>query len=194
MTREVNSLNDATTGLQRTVDFIAKHGISPFDVLMPREDYERLGRSCDGVAEALLTKHGFDGWRANQEGILAIMNHPIGRPDDPRLPGVIHNSPGLGNRPAFAGTRIQVSDIMYYLWAGRPHDAILAAYPILTQEDIDAAIAFGFDDSLPILKREATCVMVFDDRHQIVAAGDSDAMALQCFVFAREALEKRFGR
>jgi len=46
-------------------------------------------------------------------------------------------------KPCIRGTRIWVSLILDFLASGETSEAILAAYPQLTAEDIRAAIAYG---------------------------------------------------
>jgi uncharacterized protein (DUF433 family) len=46
-------------------------------------------------------------------------------------------------RPTIAGTRITVQTILEFLSAGDSSEAILAEFPGLTQEDIQAALAFA---------------------------------------------------
>lgn len=45
-------------------------------------------------------------------------------------------------RPTIAGTRITVQTILEFLSAGDSSEAILAEFPSLTPEDIQAALAF----------------------------------------------------
>jgi uncharacterized protein (DUF433 family) len=45
----------------------------------------------------------------------------------------------LGSKPVFAGTRIPVASVVAFLGAGRSVDEVLAAYPQLSPEDVEAA-------------------------------------------------------
>jgi uncharacterized protein (DUF433 family) len=46
-------------------------------------------------------------------------------------------------KPCIKGTRIAVADILQWLASGMSHADILADYPLLTEEDIKAALAFA---------------------------------------------------
>lgn len=50
-----------------------------------------------------------------------------------------------GGRPCIRGMRIRVSDVLDLLAAGNDRSVILADYPYLESEDIDAALAFASD-------------------------------------------------
>jgi len=59
-----------------------------------------------------------------------------------REPGqIVRRRKVLGSKPTFAGTRIPVSAVRAYLDRGLPDTEILAAYPQLTEADIDAVRA-----------------------------------------------------
>jgi uncharacterized protein (DUF433 family) len=47
------------------------------------------------------------------------------------------------SKPVFAGTRVPVSAVQAYLKRGLPDERILAAFPILTRDDIEAARTFA---------------------------------------------------
>jgi len=49
----------------------------------------------------------------------------------------------VNNRPVVAGTRIPVKSIQAFNKAGYSIDQIREQYPILTEEDIRAALAYG---------------------------------------------------
>jgi uncharacterized protein (DUF433 family) len=51
----------------------------------------------------------------------------------------------MGGKPVIRGTRIPVDLILRKLGAGVAPDALLADYPRLTQDDIQAAQAFAAD-------------------------------------------------
>ena len=48
-----------------------------------------------------------------------------------------------GSKPVIAGTRIPVQSVRAYLDAGRSQEEVLAAYPSLTPEDIEAVRALA---------------------------------------------------
>lgn len=48
-------------------------------------------------------------------------------------------------RPTIRGMRITVQSLLEYLAAGDSREDILAAYPVLENEDIDAALRFAAD-------------------------------------------------
>ena len=48
-----------------------------------------------------------------------------------------------GGRPCIRGMRITVFDVLSYLAAGMSHAEILEDFPYLTQEDIQACLAYA---------------------------------------------------
>jgi uncharacterized protein (DUF433 family) len=50
-----------------------------------------------------------------------------------------------GGKPCVRGLRITVSDVLDYLASDMPEDEILADFPDLTREDIEACLAFAAD-------------------------------------------------
>jgi uncharacterized protein (DUF433 family) len=48
-----------------------------------------------------------------------------------------------GGRPCIRGLRISVYDVLSYLAAGMTNEQILADFPLLTTEDIQACLAFA---------------------------------------------------
>ncbi|WP_088345170.1 DUF433 domain-containing protein [Rhodomicrobium vannielii] len=48
-----------------------------------------------------------------------------------------------GGQPCIRGMRITVADVLDYLAAGMSHQEILADFPELVEEDIQAALAFA---------------------------------------------------
>ena len=46
-------------------------------------------------------------------------------------------------KPCVKGTRVLVSQIVQYLANGDTVEAILAAYPVLTREDVQACLAYA---------------------------------------------------
>jgi uncharacterized protein (DUF433 family) len=58
--------------------------------------------------------------------------------------GVIEKRRGVhGSKPVFAGTRVPVDTVQRYLANGKSTDEILAAFPMLTPADVDAARAIA---------------------------------------------------
>ncbi len=53
------------------------------------------------------------------------------------------NPDQCGGRPCIRGLRIRVSDILEMLAAGESRDSILADYPYLEAEDIQAALLYA---------------------------------------------------
>ena len=59
---------------------------------------------------------------------------------------VITIEPGKrGGRPCIRRMRIAVADVLGWLAAGMTHEAIIADYPELTENDIHACLAFAAD-------------------------------------------------
>lgn len=59
---------------------------------------------------------------------------------------IITIEPGKrGGRPCIRRMRIAVADVLGWLAAGMTHQAILADYPELTEEDILACLAYAAD-------------------------------------------------
>lgn len=48
-------------------------------------------------------------------------------------------------KPCIRGTRMTVTDVLEYLAGGMSHEAVLAEFPDLTEEDIRACLAFAAD-------------------------------------------------
>lgn len=48
-----------------------------------------------------------------------------------------------GGRPIVSGTRMRVSDILDALASGDTVDELVADFPYITREDIDACLAYG---------------------------------------------------
>lgn len=56
----------------------------------------------------------------------------------------IHHDPNmLGGKPCIRGTRISVELLVRDLADGATEDDILAAYPVLTRDQVHAALAFA---------------------------------------------------
>ena len=58
-----------------------------------------------------------------------------------------------GGRPCIRGMRITVYDVLDYLAGGMTHEEILADFPALKAEDVQAAIAFAAasaEEDLPV--------------------------------------------
>ena len=59
---------------------------------------------------------------------------------------IITIEPGKrGGGPCIRGMRIAVVDVLGWLAAGMTHEAIIADYPELTEEDIRACLAYAAD-------------------------------------------------
>lgn len=60
--------------------------------------------------------------------------------------GVITIEPGKrGGKPCVRGMRITVADVLGWLASGLSHEAIIADFPELTEDDIRACLAFAAD-------------------------------------------------
>lgn len=57
------------------------------------------------------------------------------------LTRITHDVSVMGGRPCIRGMRVTVGTILGLLAAGQSADEILAAYPYLEKEDIQAALA-----------------------------------------------------
>jgi uncharacterized protein (DUF433 family) len=65
---------------------------------------------------------------------------------NPNWRNLITIEPGKrGGRPCIRGMRITVYDVLSYLAAGMTVEEILADFPYLTREDIQASLAFAAD-------------------------------------------------
>ena len=60
--------------------------------------------------------------------------------------GIVSDSEVCGGRPRIAGTRITVSDILAALAAGDTIDELVADYPYLTREGVQAALRYAADN------------------------------------------------
>jgi uncharacterized protein (DUF433 family) len=56
---------------------------------------------------------------------------------------ITHDPAMMGGRPCIRGMRVTVGTIVGLLAAGRTHQEILAAYPYLEHDDIQAALAYA---------------------------------------------------
>ena len=60
--------------------------------------------------------------------------------------GIITIEPGKRNgKPCIRDLRKTVSDVLEYLASGMTHEQILSDFPLLTEEDIRACLAFAAD-------------------------------------------------
>jgi uncharacterized protein (DUF433 family) len=59
------------------------------------------------------------------------------------LDRITHNPAVMGGRPCIRGMRVTVGTIMGLLASGRSQSDILAAYPYLAPEDVQAALAYA---------------------------------------------------
>jgi len=70
----------------------------------------------------------------------------LGYPDGVDYERIITIEPGKRNgKPCIRGLRITVSDMLEYLAGGMTENEILADFPELTREDIQACLAFAAD-------------------------------------------------
>ncbi|HMP04012.1 MAG TPA: DUF433 domain-containing protein [Gemmatales bacterium] len=60
-----------------------------------------------------------------------------------RLDRISHDPAVMGGKPCIRGLRVTVGTILGLLASGKSRDRILAAYPHLEPEDIDAALAYA---------------------------------------------------
>jgi uncharacterized protein (DUF433 family) len=51
----------------------------------------------------------------------------------------------MGGKPCIRGLRISVSDILGCMASGMSHEEILRDFPMLTEEDLRAVLAFAAD-------------------------------------------------
>ena len=66
--------------------------------------------------------------------------------------GIITLEPGKrGGKPCIRGMRITVDDVLEYLASGVTEAEVLADFPYLTREDIEACRAFDADRRLGII-------------------------------------------
>jgi uncharacterized protein (DUF433 family) len=56
---------------------------------------------------------------------------------------ITHDAAVMGGRPCIRGMRVTVGAIVGLLASGKTHDEVLAAYPYIEREDIQAALAFA---------------------------------------------------
>jgi uncharacterized protein (DUF433 family) len=56
---------------------------------------------------------------------------------------ITHDAKVMGGRPCIRGMRVTVGTIMGLLASGRTQQDILAAYPYLEPEDVQAALAYA---------------------------------------------------
>lgn len=56
---------------------------------------------------------------------------------------ITHDPKVMGGKPCIRGLRVTVSTVLALLSEGRTRDQILADYPYLVAEDIDAALAYA---------------------------------------------------
>lgn len=66
---------------------------------------------------------------------------------------IVRNSKICGGEPVFKGTRVTLRTVLASLAEGDTPDKIIAAFPSLTEEDIQAAIAFAAtsaEEDLPV--------------------------------------------
>ena len=59
------------------------------------------------------------------------------------LARITHDPKVMGGRPCIRGMRVTVGTIVGLLASGQTADEILAAYPLLEREDIQAALSYA---------------------------------------------------
>lgn len=62
---------------------------------------------------------------------------------DELLGRITHDPRVMGGRPCLRGMRVTVGTIVGLLAAGRSEEEVLAAYPYLEKEDIQAALSYA---------------------------------------------------
>jgi uncharacterized protein (DUF433 family) len=60
-----------------------------------------------------------------------------------QLERITHDPAVMGGKPCLRGMRVTVGAVVGLLAAGQSHDDVLAAYPYLELEDIQAALAYA---------------------------------------------------
>jgi len=69
---------------------------------------------------------------------------------------IITLDPGKrGGKPTIRGMRITVYDVLSYLASGMTHQEILADFPYLTEEDIQACLSYAADRERQLLVTQA---------------------------------------
>lgn len=59
------------------------------------------------------------------------------------LPRITLDPGRMGGKPCIRGTRVTVGTVVGLLAAGRSMDEVLAAYPYIEREDVEAALAYA---------------------------------------------------
>jgi uncharacterized protein (DUF433 family) len=60
-----------------------------------------------------------------------------------QIPRITHDPAVMGGKPCIRGLRVTVGTVLGLLAAGQSRQRILAAYPYLEPEDLDAALAYA---------------------------------------------------
>lgn len=60
-----------------------------------------------------------------------------------RIERITHDPAVMGGKPCIRGLRVTVGTVLGLLAAGESRERILAAYPYLETDDIDAALAYA---------------------------------------------------
>ena len=60
-----------------------------------------------------------------------------------QIPRITHDPTVMGGKPCIRGLRVTVGTILGLLAARQSRERILAAYPYLESEDLDAALAYA---------------------------------------------------
>lgn len=59
------------------------------------------------------------------------------------IPRITHDPAVMGGKPCIRGLRVTVGTVLGLLASGQSRERILAAYPYLEPEDLDAALAYA---------------------------------------------------
>ena len=60
-----------------------------------------------------------------------------------QFPRITHDPAVMGGKPCIRGLRVTVGTLLGLLASGQSHEKILAAYPYLEPQDLDAALAYA---------------------------------------------------
>jgi uncharacterized protein (DUF433 family) len=60
-----------------------------------------------------------------------------------QIPRITHDPAVMGGKPCIRGLRVTVGTVLGLLAAGQSRQRILAAYPYLEPEDLDATLAYA---------------------------------------------------
>lgn len=60
-----------------------------------------------------------------------------------QIPRITHDPAVMGGKPCIRGLRVTVGTVLGLLATGQTRERILAAYPYLESEDLDASLAYA---------------------------------------------------